>query len=314
LVNLILNENMKIYRRARTWIMIGLLILILIAGISIIWFDSGRQLQNEEWRTSLEQQISNYESLLDDPNMDANFIEYAKKDIAFLQYELDHNIRPINATMWGPIVNMSGLVTLITLFIVIVAGDSIAGEFSTGTIKMLLIRPASRTKILLSKYAACLLFGIFLLLILFVCSLLISGIYYGFSGFNQPFIAAADDGSIVEKNMMMHIWGIYLAGTVSTVMYVTMSFMISAVFRSSAMAIGISMFAMMSGSIITLLLSRYEWSKYLLFANLDLMQYSTGQPFKEGMTLGFSIAVLLVYFAIFNLLSWLVFTKKDVTA
>jgi ABC-2 type transport system permease protein len=32
------------------------------------------------------------------------------------------------------------------------------------------------------------------------------------------------------------------------------------------------------------------------------------------MTLGFSVAVLLVYFIVFNALSWLVFTRRDVAA
>lgn len=315
MVNLLYNENMKIYRRARTWIMAALLILILGAGVAISWFDSGRHLQGDDWRTTVEQQLDSYQSIINDEQTDSSFLTYAQEQATLLQYQLDQNIRPVNATMWGAIIDMTGLVFLVTLFVVIIAGDSIASEFSTGTIKLLLIRPASRSKILVSKYAAALLFGVFLLLLLFLFSLLISGGFYGFSGFTQPYVTLTADGAIAEKNMIVHIWGIYLANTVSTIMYVTMSFMISAVFRSSAMAIGISIFAMMSGQVITMVLSRYEWSKYLLFANLDLMQYSSGgQPFQEGMTLGFSIAVLLGYFIIFNVLSWLVFTKKDVTA
>lgn len=314
MVNLIRNENMKIYRRMRTWVMVGILILLVGAWSTIVWFDTGRHMQGDGWRTELEQQIENNQQLLADKNTLENFKKELEKQNAMLQHQLDENIKPLGATMWGNVIDLAGLVFVITLFVVIVAGDSLAGEFSTGTIKLLLIRPASRTKIMLSKYVSSILFGLFLLVVLFAASILINGAFYGFSGWDQPFLKVTEDGELVEKNMLLHLWGTYLLNAVSTVMYVTMAFMISAVFRSSAMAIGISIFAMFAGDIITMFLSRYEWSKYLLFANIDLSQYLNGRPFMEGMTMGFSVTVLLVYFAVFNVLAWLVFTKRDVAA
>ncbi|MFD2875395.1 ABC transporter permease [Paenibacillus rhizoplanae] len=40
------------------------------------------------------------------------------------------------------------------------AADSVAGEFTWGTIKLLLIRPWSRSKILLSKYISLVIFSL----------------------------------------------------------------------------------------------------------------------------------------------------------
>ena len=88
--------------------------------------------------------------------------------------------------------------------------------------------------------------------------------------------------------------------------------MISTAFRSSAMAIGISIFALLAGAAMMELLQAYEWSKYLLFPNIDLTQYLIGRPYQEGMTMSFSILVLVGYFLAFNLVSWLTFTKRDV--
>ncbi|MBE3554796.1 MAG: ABC transporter permease, partial [Thermicanus sp.] len=68
------------------------------------------------------------------------------------------------------------------------------------------------------------------------------------------------------------------------------------------------------GSTIVAALSRYGWVKYILFANTDLRQYFDGTPLVEGMTLSFSITVLLAYFLIFNLLSWILFMKRDVAS
>ena len=70
----------------------------------------------------------------------------------------------------------SGLIILVTLFTVIIAGDMVAGEFTRGTIKLLLIRPASRSKILLSKYVTTLLFAATLLVILFITALIRSAV------------------------------------------------------------------------------------------------------------------------------------------
>jgi ABC-2 type transport system permease protein len=92
--------------------------------------------------------------------------------------------------------------------------------------------------------------------------------------------------------------------------------MISTVFRSSSIAIGLSIGLSFIGTAIANFLSQhnYSWAKYYLFENTDLTQYLNGTPMIAGMTLQFSIGVLVIYFLIFNLLSWIVFNKRDVTA
>lgn len=260
MINLVRNENMKIYQRIRTWIMVGLLAAIVIAGSLIMWYTEAEKA----------------------------------------------------ATMWGPIINLTDLTVVITLFVIIVAGDILAGEFSSGTIKLLLIRPATRLKIMLAKYISLILFVLFLLIVLFLSSVLVNGIIYGFEGWDQPYKNVNADGTFEQQNAPAHVWQKYFLNSVSTLMYMTMAFMISSVFRSSAMAIGISLFSMFAGLGLTMLFQRYEWSKYLLFANIDLSQHIAGVPFREEMTMGFSVAVLIGYFILFHLLSWIVFTRRDV--
>jgi len=315
LVSLIQNENMKIYRRIRTWIMALLLVAIVIAWSLIAFFvEDGQEMKAGEWRTQLEKQQTEFKTELAQPDLHKEHKEFLNREVEIIEYRLDHDIAPENATMWGPINNQTALVFIITLFVVIVAGDSIAGEFSSGTIKLLLIRPASRLKIMLSKYYATILYGLFLLLVLFLSSFLINGALYGFQGWGQPYLNVSEAGMIKEENIVVHLWQTYFLGSVATVMYVTLAFMISAVFRSSAMAIGISIFAMFAGNIATSIFQKYSWSKYSLFANIDLTQHLNGFPFRPEMTMGFSISILIGYFLIFNILSWAVFTKRDVAA
>jgi ABC-2 type transport system permease protein len=69
---------------------------------------------------------------------------------------------------------------------------------------------------------------------------------------------------------------------------------------------------MLIGEVLVEVLSKYSWVKYVLFANLDLRLYFDGTPLVEGMTLGFSITVLSVYFLLFNFASFLFFSRRDI--
>jgi ABC-2 type transport system permease protein len=312
--NLIANENMKLYRRSRTWVMVGIMIVIVLLSSILEWHYDGKDNAGDGWKTELKEEKNYYEARLNTPNLGKGDKAYFNEQISIINYHLEKDIRTQDGTMWDGIMGSAELIILITLFTVVIAGDSLAGEFSTGTIKLLLIRPSSRLKILLSKYFSMILFGLGLLILLFILSVLVNGLLYKFGYMDLPLITTNEDGQIVEQNMVANLWKTYLLNVISTIMFVTMAFTISAAFRSSAMAIGISIFALFAGQILLEILQRYEWSKYLLFANIDLSQYLSGAPYQEGMTMFFSITVLLVYFVIFNLIAWFVFTKRDVAA
>ncbi|TDL71106.1 ABC transporter permease [Rhodococcus qingshengii] len=314
MVNLVLNENMKIYRRVRTWILVGLMAAFVLFVNFIEWHSDGKKAEGEGWRSALQQENQQYSEILKQPKLGEDDRTFYQERIAINDYHLEQNIRSTDGTLWDGVNGSAGMMIVITIFTIIIAGDSLAGEFSSGTIKLLLIRPASRVKILVSKYISFLLFSMLLLLTLFVISVAVNGILYGFGNMDLPLISMTAEGQIVERNMVLNLWKTYMLGGVSTVMYVTMAFMISSAFRSSAMAIGFSIGALFAGNIVLEALQRFDWSKYLLFANTDLTQYLNGHPFQEGMTLSFSIVVLVVYFLVFNLISWLLFTRRDVAA
>lgn len=197
------------------------------------------------------------------------------------------------------------LTFLVFIFSVVIAADIVAGEFSWGTIKLLLIRPVSRSSILLSKYIAVMLFMLGLTALLFVSSLAI-----GFSLFGS----GAGTGLLHDPNWLAHTLQQYGFRLVDIAMNVTFAFMVSTVFRSGALAISLSFIIMFaSGSAMqALVFMEKEWAKYIVFANTDLSVYFGGNPPFPDMTLGFSLAVLLVYYAVFMGLSWTLFCKRDV--
>lgn len=198
--------------------------------------------------------------------------------------------------------NASSMMFLVFIFSVVIASDIVAGEFTWGTIKLLLIRPVSRSKVLLSKYIAVLLFMLALVALLFVCSCIIGFLLFGTASSENPIML----GDILRD---------YGFQIIELTVNVTFAFMISTVFRSSALAISLAFVIMFaSSSVMAILIGlKYGWAKYILFANTNLGLYFGGrEPPIEGMTLGFSVTMLLLYYIVFLALSWYIFSKRDV--
>lgn len=90
-----------------------------------------------------------------------------------------------------------------------------------------------------------------------------------------------------------------------------MTMMISVLVRSTAAGMGIMLAVLISGTILTSMVSSWETAKYLFMVNLDLTDYLTGGlPPIKGMDLPFSLTVLSVWVALSILVSFAVFTKK----
>lgn len=310
MLNLIANENMKIYLRLRTWVIVAILIAATVGVTAVMKMEMPLQ---GDWKESLKQEIGSLKEQLESPDVPQIQKEESERSIALKQYALDHDINP--NSMWQSVINLSGLLQIITIFVVIIAGDMVAGEFSWGTIKLLLIRPVGRGSILLSKYAAMLLFALFLMIILFISAFVAGGVLIGFDSVGSPYLYFGDDGSVLEGSMIRSVASTYALQAIELVMIVTIAFMISTVFRSGSMAIAFSIFIVFAGQMTAdMLLMNFSWGKYFLFANTDLTGIIKGVPRYEGMTLPFSVAVLAVHFVLFNLISWFVFTKRDVSA
>lgn len=311
MVNLIRNEWMKIYLRPRTWVLYALLIILAIT-ISVCINKIAVPALSGDWKAMLIAENKEMETEVKTEPMP----DYAKKmvqqEISTNQYAIDHNININQFTIWKNVKEQTALISLITVFVVIIAGDMVAGEFSWGTVKLLLIRPAKRWKILLAKYLTTLWFAFTLLAVLFISTWILGGILYGFSGMSVPHLYY-EDGGVKEGSMFINVIQTFGVQSIQLIMIVTIAFMLSSVFRSSSIAVGLAIVILFTGEAVAkLLLSNFSFGKYFLFANTDLTPYIEGVPLQEGMTLGFSITVLFVYFILFNAASFLLFGKRDI--
>lgn len=313
MINLIRNENMKLYGRVGTWVMIGLLSLAIIAA-GIIIKTISKTTADTNWKQTLRAQNESLKTTMSQmADIGTTKGEYTKI-IKVNEYRIKHDIPPTeDKSLWGFTDGAATLVSLISLFTIIIGAGMVSSEFSEGTVKLLLIRPSRRWKILLSKYISTLMTSLLMLLILFTLSFIVGGLLFGFNGVSDPYLSYSS-GTVKEVSMVGHIFGVYGYNCVDLIMMGTFAFMISTVFRNGAMAIGLSIFLMFTGTTLVQLLSRYNWVKYILFANTNLRMYTDGVPPVKGMTLEFSIVVLISYFLIFNIISWLGFSKRDVAA
>ena len=313
MVNLVRNENMKLSHSISTWIMIAVLVVITI-GVGLLIRFTGSKAPTSDWKADIRVQNQEIVKSINEPQMPKIQKDSLTKELQTNEYRLKHDIQPLKErSLWGFVEDAVSLIALISLFSIIMGGKIVANEFSEGTIKLLLIRPSNRWKVLLSKYVAVIGYTLLMLLVLLVVSILVGGTLFSFKGASTPFLTNSS-GIITEVNMIAHIAALYGLQCINLVMMVTLAFMISTVFRNSAMAIGIGVFLLSVGNTVTMLLLRYNWSKYILFANTDLSQYIDGQPLVKGMTLKFSIIVLIVYFIVFNVISYIGFTKRDIVA
>lgn len=311
-IKLIWNEQIKLYAKKSTWAMFALILLIALGGGILTKFmgsESDFKEYGENWQAEIQEENTRLAAEMENDE----FLQFSNSlIIEENNYLLENNIKPQPYDGWEYVLENSFLSSLFSLFTIIVAAGIISNEFKWGTIKLLLIRPISRTKILFAKYASVLIFAFTALVFLLATSWIVGAALFGLNGLNPEVVQQGATG-FMQNDVAGEIVKAYGLSMVTLVMMATFAFMISAIFRSSGMAIGLAIFLMMAGNAIVSFLAEYEWSKYVLFANTNLKQYMNGaEPLMPGMTLTFSIAVLLVYFVVFIGAAWTAFAKRDI--
>lgn len=290
-----------------------ILISVLILGLALLanfGVNQMEEYQDENWRQTLQDENAEIQQQMEQDDMMQSF---NSSQIEKNNFYLENDIQPRSYDAWQFVMENKFLLSLVSLLTIIVAAGIVANEFKWGTIKLLLIRPITRTKILASKYVSVLLFALFTLLFVLIFSWVIGMLFFGVNGMDPHIVMNQSEGYAYVSIIGQIIEG-YGLQLVTLVMMATFAFMISTIFRQSSLAIGIAIFLMLSGNAIVSFFSDYDWAKYILFANTNMDQYINGAPMFEGMSPGFSITVLAVYYIIFLAVSWVFFTKRDVAS
>ena len=202
------------------------------------------------------------------------------------------------------------LVVVIALTTSLLVGE----DFSKGTIKLLLIKPYKRNKILLSKYITCIIVLLIVILFLIFCELWIGWVVFGSDSLSIPIVVY----DFIEKSLKEYNVFVYMVKrTIYTLpkllMILNITFMVSTVFMSSLLS-SICCFSLyLFSDLIIGYLKNYKITKYLVFSNWDFLTYINGNISKYfNINIYFSIMVYLVYWVLIFWVLFVIFKKRDI--
>lgn len=327
MLGLIRNETVKLLRRRRP----QLVFLLLAAFLGISTWAQHQRLQtrdNDErdgdWRARAEERAANLERRASRQRIFVSVNRFQRFEAARLRYHLERDIDPGGQT--GPLVarGFAALAStlLLPLLVTVLGADLVTGERSAGTIKMLLTRPVSRTKVLASKLIVLSLFSTLLVAAAGLLSWAASGFVFGWQGWQAPVLTGfrfAVDGMDLTGVRMAPLW-IDTVATYGLVWYGTLVVAIialacSVLFRSSVGAMGTLLAVLVAGNLLGQMASDWEPAKWMFPTNLALPQFYSGVPPPvAGMTLGHSVAVLGAWGVAAMAVAFVSFHRKDVTA
>lgn len=324
MIKLVHNEMMKIMARKRL-IVIALITAVLVGLFTYAQYKETMERQEKlgtDWRAQVQAQIVDISNRLSSSRMSEDLRERLQITLKQSQYYLDHDINPTEPgapSFVRMFIENSGPM-FIPLLVMVIASDLVSSEHTLGSIKLLLTRPVKRWKILFSKYIALILSISLIIAIVGLLAYLLSGIIFGYQGLNAPIITGftAQGGNLDTSEVRLVSQWRFLFMDFGLVWFVavvvgTLSFMLSVLIRSTAAGMGIMLAALISGSILSNMVSSWEFAKYLFMVNLNLTGYLSGAaPPIEGMTLLFSITLLSLWWLASLFVSFVVFTRQDV--
>ncbi len=332
MLGLVENECLKILRRKR----FRIVLIVLAALLCLVVFAQYRQQQNQrkehperDWKAQVEKRASDLERQMNQRRgIPEQWKRWMRYEAGRLRYYLSKNLNPNSLS--GPMFTRGfagvGSVLLIPLLIAVFGADLVSSEFAEGTITLLLTRPVTRWKVLLSKVVAMMLFTSLTLLAAFLLAWGISGAAFGWSGWGAPILtgfrlsgssasAAFDLRGVRIVPLWQDMFAAWGLAWFSALAVGSITLLLSVVFRSAAAAMGTMMATLVGGTILSRVASDWDGAKWFFVTNLPLPDFYAGLPTPfEGMTLAFSVWVLLSWAVASLAAAFLLFTTRDVTA
>ncbi|MBB6735244.1 ABC transporter permease [Cohnella zeiphila] len=322
LLALIHNETIKVWKKKR----FAVIVLVLLVLIPVFVYAQMKVAQNnaakfKDWRAEVQQRITDNTNALSSDRIPEEWKKWRRALVQQLQYYLDHDVNPDtpNAVTFTTSFLENAVTLFIPLMVLAVGSDLVSSERTAGTIKMLLTRPVRRWRILFSKTATLTLYVSLIVVTATAMCYAISGIAFGYEGWGVPvFVGFSLKGADMNTaNVHAISQGVFLLMEMGLVWFSALvvayiALMVSVLVRSTAASLTTMMAAVISGMILSNMASSWHSAKYLFNVNLDLTVYLQGTPPPiEGMTLGFSLAVLVAWGASALAVAFAVFTKQD---
>lgn len=250
--------------------------------------------------------------------------EYVKFMLSNLDDTLDIPYDQINNGYWIGFSILNLLLIHVPILVALVTGDIIAGEAGMGTLRLLVTKPISRTKIVLTKFIACVIYTFILLIWTAFLSVFISMLLFGTND-----LIVGKEFEILQIERVDVLWRYAAAfgfSAVALVVVASLSFFLSVLSENSigpivATVAIIIVFTIMSEMQIPIYdntVKPYLFTTHMLgwkgFFYID--SDNDGQTIRGSIqnlpAIMRSLAVLGGYIVLFISLSILIFRKKDI--
>jgi ABC-2 type transport system permease protein len=317
---LIENEVLKVFRRRRFAIVIG----IMVGLLSIVAYSQQRTLErrrNRDWHVDVQQRIASAQNYIRRARSDEAWVRSLRAEVSRLQFYLDHDIDPEKPTapfFTRTFANAGGW--FLPLLIAVIASDIVSAEAAEGTDKLLLTRGRRRWKVLLSKLMTLYIFTTLTLLSGALLAYLIASLVLEPRGWDAPTFTGFQIGSerldfaaVRQLPLWMDALIAYGLQWGALLSVASISLLLSVLFRSSAAAIGTMLASLIGGTILTRISPDWTAAKYLFVSALPLADfYSGAAPPYEGMSIVFCVTMLAIWAVAAVALSFVIFTRRDV--
>ncbi|MDR2090561.1 MAG: ABC transporter permease [Clostridiales bacterium] len=204
----------------------------------------------------------------------------------------------------------------VIVVIIIIASGTVAGEYETGSIKLLLIRPYRRWKFLTAKilFVAICLAVMMVFTYLFMLLIASEGLpsWEGWQGLSSRDVLVIFDASFpMVLNPFLVITLEYAFFYVHIFMYALIGVVVSTIAKSRVASVAASGGVFFAANILSAILSSYSWYRFIIFNNTNLFVYMSGGSSLGDMTMGLSALVYGAYLVLLLGASYFIFEKRD---
>ena len=248
---------------------------------------------------------------------------YAKRnavgDMEEKLYILDHELLTSdykgNYTATDLILSFSHVNLLTSVVLLMLSATVVAEEYSKGTIKQLLVKPYSRTRIIVSKFIAVMIAMVAVTFVYNIAYSIIISIYYGDIStiFTNHVIYDFNTSKCIEINYMVEALVSFVYSLPSMILLGLFTFTMALITTNTAFALGLGFGAYLSESLFQLYMTRIKILSYSPTVNYNFDAYMWGRITEyEDIFLSKSIIISVISFVVLTAIAIIVFNKKDI--
>lgn len=305
-----------------------------------------------DWRSILKEDIALVEKkkAFAESEGDKSVIEDINKELIYKKFLLDKDVKYTSKPAASAFYNLPSILyysqrVFLLLIISILMLDIVSGEQEAATIKVLLTKPVTRAKVLLSKFISITIASNGIVLAVQTLAFLLFGLFFTFGNPNTPFVkgtkyyidyALINEGRrgispVIGSSTVVPAWEMILQLLLLQILIITASaafcLLISTIFKSNVPTVGAGMLFFIANWLAgfnvvfspnqgtrTTLLERVM--PYFFGTYYDLFALSTGKTsemlLNPKVTTSLFVLVCFVWIVVCYGIAHVIFTKRDV--